>query len=239
MLVRPESNARPPTAQPTELPVKITLGTLRSPTATSTKTSAQNINLLYHKSFVIIPSWSRHILLARYPENELVREIFKVKKENERFSVACSRCHQNLKFGGCTSSLCRGSKKYLLKSVWHVQHHYLWSFNQWYHCFVALLSPSSSLKLPIVDSCHWTALVTLIITFNKDRSVWHWKSWEQLLTSYFTSCSSLAAFRQKNVVAQLTFLHNWRWKPLGICTVNSYSEIIKLRQSWITFYSGI
>ena len=50
------------------------LGTLRSPTATSTKTSSQNTTLLYHKSFVIIPSCSRHILLAKYPENELVRE---------------------------------------------------------------------------------------------------------------------------------------------------------------------
>ena len=50
------------------------LGTLRSPTATSTKTSSQNKTLLYHKSFVIIPSCSRHILLAKYPENELVRE---------------------------------------------------------------------------------------------------------------------------------------------------------------------
>ena len=209
-------------------PVRI--GTLRSPTATSTKTSSQNITLVYPKSFVIIPSWSRHILLAKYPENELVRGIFKVKKENERFSVACSRCGQNLKFGGFTSSLCRGPQKYLLKSVRHVQHDYLWSFNQWYHCFAALLlpSPSSFLRLLIVDSCHWTALVILIITLSKDRSVWHWKSWEQLLTSYFTSCSSLAAFQQKNVVAQLTFLHNWRWKPLGICTVNSYSEILKL-----------
>ena len=116
----------------------------------STKTSSQNITLLYHKSFAIIPSWSRHILLAKYPKNALVREIFKVKKDNERFSVAFSRCRQNLKFGGFTSSLCRGSQKYLLKSVWHVQHDYLWSFNQWYHCFAALLlpSPSSFLKLP-------------------------------------------------------------------------------------------
>ena len=49
-----------------------------------------------------------------------------------------------------TSSLCRGSQKYLLKSVGHVQHDYLRSFNQWYHSFVALLlpSPSSFLKLP-------------------------------------------------------------------------------------------
>ena len=57
-----------------KLKSSILIGTLRSPTATSTKTSSQNKTLLYHKSFVIIPSRSRHILLAKYPENELVRE---------------------------------------------------------------------------------------------------------------------------------------------------------------------
>ena len=53
---------------------RLVLGTLRSPTATSTKTSSQNTSLLHYKSFMIIPSCSRHILLAKYPENELVRE---------------------------------------------------------------------------------------------------------------------------------------------------------------------
>ena len=55
------------------------IGTLRSPTATSTKTSSQNTTLLYlkSKSFVIIPSCSRHILLAKYAENELVRAILR------------------------------------------------------------------------------------------------------------------------------------------------------------------
>ena len=43
--------------------------------ATSTKTSSQNITLVYRKSYC-------HILLVKYPENELVQEIFKVKKEN-------------------------------------------------------------------------------------------------------------------------------------------------------------
>ena len=31
----------------------------------------------------------------------------------------------------------RGPQTYLLKSVLHVQHYYLCSFNQWYYCFVA------------------------------------------------------------------------------------------------------
>ena len=52
-----------------------------------------------------------------------------MKTENERFSVACLCCRQNLKFGDFTSSLCRGPLRYLLKSVLHVQHDYLCSFN--------------------------------------------------------------------------------------------------------------
>ena len=40
-----------------------------------------------------------------------------MKIENERFSVACSLCLQNLKFVDFTSCLCRGPQTYLLKSV--------------------------------------------------------------------------------------------------------------------------
>ena len=82
-----------------------------------------------------------------------------MKKENEGFSVTCSRCRQNLKFGDFTSSLSRGSQKYFLKSVRHVQHDYLR-----YHYFVALLfpSPSSFLKLP-VKPC-WTGLISGWVT---------------------------------------------------------------------------
>ena len=131
------------------------LGSLRSATATSTKTSPQNITLLYHKSFAIIPSCSRLTLSVKYPRNELVREISEWKERNERFTFACSRCRQNLEFGDSTSLLCRGPQKYLLKSVLHVQHDYLWFFNQSYHCFVRLLLPSPSLflKLPIDSDC--------------------------------------------------------------------------------------
>ena len=57
-----------------------------------------------------------------------VSQKYRVDIENERFSVACLRCHQNLKSGDFTSSLCRGLLTYLLKSV--LQHGYLCSFNQ-------------------------------------------------------------------------------------------------------------
>ena len=81
----------------------------------------------------------------------MVREISEWKERNERFTVVCSRCRQNLEFGDFTSLLCRGPQKYLLKSVLHVQHDYLWFFNQWHHCFATLLLPSPLLflKLPI------------------------------------------------------------------------------------------
>ena len=61
--------------------------------------------------------------------------------------------HVVVKTSNLVISRCRyakGPPKYLLASVRHVQHDYLWSFNEWYHCFVALLLPSLSsfLKLP-------------------------------------------------------------------------------------------
>ena len=51
------------------------LGTLRSTTATSTKTSPQNRTLVYCKSFAIIPSRSRRTMWAKYPKNKLVRAV--------------------------------------------------------------------------------------------------------------------------------------------------------------------
>ena len=80
------------------------LGTLRSATATSdsTKTSPQNTTLLYHKTFVIIPSCSRHTLIAKYPKNELVREILGWIREWKNLS--CMFIHSS-KFGDLASSL--------------------------------------------------------------------------------------------------------------------------------------
>lgn len=49
------------------------LGTLRSATATSTKTPPQ-LSLLYHKSFAIISSCSRQAV-SEYLKNESAREI--------------------------------------------------------------------------------------------------------------------------------------------------------------------
>ena len=53
------------------------LGTLRSTTAMSTKTSPQNIALLYHKSFAIIPSCSLLTIWAKCPKNKLVSAVTK------------------------------------------------------------------------------------------------------------------------------------------------------------------
>ena len=58
-------------------PRSITLGTLRSTTATSTKTSPQNITLLYHNTFVVILSRSMLTIWAKYRKNKLIREVTK------------------------------------------------------------------------------------------------------------------------------------------------------------------
>ena len=79
------------------------------------------------------------LIWAMYPKNKSVRAFFRLKIENERFSVACSRCRQNLEFGDFTSSLCRVPQKYELKCLPQVQHDYLCSSNQRYHCFVVSL----------------------------------------------------------------------------------------------------
>ena len=71
--------------------------------------------------------------------------------ENERFTVVCSRCRLNLKFGNFTLSFGRLRQRIVLKCVPHVQHDYFSSFNQLDHCFLAssLSLPSTLLKLPI------------------------------------------------------------------------------------------
>ena len=61
----------------------------------------------------------------------------KIKKE--RFSVACSRCRQNLKFGDFTWSLYRVPQEYVVESVLHVQHDYLCSFKPMISLFCAVV----------------------------------------------------------------------------------------------------
>ena len=51
------------------------LGTLQSTTATSTKTSPQNITLHYRKFLAVRPSSSRSTMWAEYPKNKLVRAV--------------------------------------------------------------------------------------------------------------------------------------------------------------------
>ena len=48
------------------------LGTLRSTTATSTKTLLQNITLHYRKFLAVRPSRSRSKMWAKYPKNKLI-----------------------------------------------------------------------------------------------------------------------------------------------------------------------
>ena len=58
---------------------------------------------------------------------------FHVKAKNERFTAAGSRCRQNLKFENLMSSFGRLRRKIAPKSLPHVQHDYISSFNQSNH----------------------------------------------------------------------------------------------------------
>ena len=75
---------------------------------------------------------------------------FHAKAQIERFSAACLRCRQNLKYENFTSSFGRLRQNIVPKSV---QHDHFSSFNQSNHLFVALSLPllSSFLKFLNVD----------------------------------------------------------------------------------------
>ena len=59
--------------------------------------------------------------------------VFHVKAKNERFTTASSRCGDNLKYENFMSSFGRLRQNIAPKSVLHVQHDYLSSFNQSNH----------------------------------------------------------------------------------------------------------
>ena len=115
----------------------------RQMTAASTKTSPQNITLLYHKSFAIIPSCSRLTLSVKYPRNELEREISEWKERNKRFTVACSRCPHNCGTGHLTSLKEREPLQNVKKRKMHVRsvQKYCLSFSNMQICgvFVAVV----------------------------------------------------------------------------------------------------
>ena len=103
--------------------------------------------------------------------------------ENARFTVGCSHCHRNLKFGNFTLSLGKLCQIIVLKCVPHMQHNYFSSFNQSNHCFLAslLLLLLSLLKLfndkvitPfVVHSCKATRRGKYVFLTNiETQSVW-------------------------------------------------------------------
>ena len=77
-------------------------------TATPTKTSLENIALFHLCYFTIISTRSTAYRNSELPKNQIDRLVVQVKKENEKFTVVCSRSPQNLKFGQLMLLLCRG-----------------------------------------------------------------------------------------------------------------------------------
>ena len=64
---------------------------------------------------------------------------YRVKAKNEKFTAACSRCGQSLKYENSTSSFGRPRHKNAPQSVLlHVQHNYFPKLNQSNHWFVML-----------------------------------------------------------------------------------------------------
>ena len=79
--------------------------------------------------------------------NQTGRNGVQVKKENEKFTVVCSRSPQNFAFGHFTLLFCIGRQRNVPKCKTQVQSDCFSSLNLF---FVALLSLSSSLNLPNV-----------------------------------------------------------------------------------------
>ena len=126
-------------------------------------------------------------LLRLFHVDHVVQNGFRVKAKKERFTAACSRCRQNLKYANFTSSFGRLRQNIAPKSVLHVQHDYFSSFNQSNHWFVALALtlPSSDLKLPIRQRIR--RMVFQISTNERWRDVYLYFSWNwfALLWSVF------------------------------------------------------
>ena len=120
-------------------------------TATATNTSFENKHLENGDYFAIISS-SSHPLLSAADGARCKwtgRSAAWNKYREWRFTVVCSRCRQNHKFGNFKLSFDRLRHRIALESVLHVQHDYSSSFNQSDHCFLASSLPSSLLKRPI------------------------------------------------------------------------------------------
>ena len=79
-----------------------------------------------------------YFIVDRARSKWTVRSAVEVNIANERFTVVCSRCRENLKCGNFTLSFGRLRQGIVLKCVPHVQHDYFSLFNQSDHCFLAL-----------------------------------------------------------------------------------------------------
>ena len=79
-------------------------------TATARKTSLENKHLRNCDCFVIIPSCSHFTMLAKNPTTGNWNSLSAVKlnTQNLRFTVVCSKRHQNSKCGNFTLLFYRG-----------------------------------------------------------------------------------------------------------------------------------
>ena len=76
----------------------------------------------------------------KLPRNEIDRRGFRVKKENETFSVVCSRPRQNLEFGRFTLLFFTGRQRNVPKLKTHVRSDCFCSLNLLFCCVVVAVA---------------------------------------------------------------------------------------------------
>ena len=132
---------------------------------TATKTSLENTSLLrlcYFREYFNSLNFYKSGVLSR---NQIGRSGVQVKKENEKFTVVCSRSPQNLKCGHFTLLFCSGRQGNVPECKTHVQSDSFYSLNQLFYarcrcrcgcrrrrrrrCLSSLITTESDLKCDI------------------------------------------------------------------------------------------
>ena len=129
--------------------------------ATTTKTSLENTSLLhlcYFREYFNSLNFYKSGELSR---NQIGRSGVQVKKENEKFTVVCSRSLQNLKCGHFTLLFCSGRQGNVPECKTHVQSDSFCSLNQLFYarcrcgcrrrrrCLSSLITTISDLKCDV------------------------------------------------------------------------------------------
>ena len=84
---------------------------------TEMKMSLEKIASFYLCHFANISTHSTCIKSGKLPRNQIGRHGISVEKENEKFTVVCSRSPQSLEFGHLRCCFAENSKKYMYQNI--------------------------------------------------------------------------------------------------------------------------